>query len=199
MLDHQILYFIQYQGAFVRLDRYKDAYFGLEARSSLLTMPMHYCMILRYLEFDRTDIMRVLVGKSLNKCVKANQEATNARNRIWHIYREPLESRCRGGVLVLQRCMAWQCRVRTKWRACLIYVNVLVEKRSRDPIVVQVPLSVLGVDTDSVLSCAATSTTDPTELLLLNAANSFLSCSISWSLDSINLSLSDTSCFSCLM
>jgi hypothetical protein len=58
-------------------------------------------------------------------------------------------------------------------------VNVLVEKISRNPRIVQVPLSVLGVETDSALSCADTSTADPTELLLLSAANSFLSCSIS--------------------
>jgi hypothetical protein len=50
---------MQYQEAVVRLDRYRDAYFGSEARSGLLSMPMHYCMILRYLKFDRTDIMRV--------------------------------------------------------------------------------------------------------------------------------------------
>jgi hypothetical protein len=41
------------------------------------------------------------------------------------------------------------------------------------------PLSVLGVDTGSDLSCAATSAAEPTELLLFKAASSFLNCSIS--------------------
>lgn len=74
-----------------------------------------------------------------------------------------------------------------------------IRRRSKVPHTFQVLLSVLGVDTGSDLSCAVASIADPTELLLLNAASSFLNCSISWSLDSISLSFSDTSCFNCLI
>jgi hypothetical protein len=51
--------------------------------------------------------------------------------------------------------------------------------RSCIPRIFQVPLSVLGVETGSDLSCAAISAADPTELLLRSAASSFLNCSIS--------------------